>query len=638
VGPSPRARLGLALAVACSVAVTGPARAEPPAGRVELGAREAVLDPGSGELALRRGVVVAFERYRLTSDELRLRVVEGGVAVEGPGRLAACPCPDPPIALAFQGARLDRAGDVTLTWPRVELGGVPVLVSPWLWLRGPDRVGLLPPLVAWRADGGLLLGGGVHVPFAVPRVAAGFLDVTAAGLSRGGAEIGARLDAGRSSARVEWGRLGGDRVLVDARGVVGASPRDPGEVAATLAWDVDALRGARAKAGTIDLEAVARPLDSARAEASATGTGAGGVGLLGAVGVTGLALRGADPLAVGPTATVAGGGGIGRSGAFDLSATGLVAAGDAVGGAPLPLARARFEAEVAPRAGPVAIRLGTLELARFAGRGDGLERAPQGRGAGREASVEGLASLRAAVGVPLVRAFAAAPGEAPLVHRIEPVVEARGALAAGAGSFFSPIGGALAPASLATGGGLGTSLGRWGGPAATLEARAGALTEPSTTRPFVRARLAASALLVGSSVEVAAAGGAPSGVASVARLRLGRVDGVRLVAGGLALAGGGAREARSASDGGIAAAPGEALAWGSAAGVRGDAGLTVPFARVVTASARAFADLGAPALLGVRGELGWRHPCGCLGVTAVGTGRAGRPGADAWLALDLAPR
>jgi hypothetical protein len=48
-------------------------------------------------------------------------------------------------------------------------------------------------------------------------------------------------------------------------------------------------------------------------------------------------------------------------------------------------------------------------------------------------------------------------------------------------------------------------------------------------------------------------------------------------------------------------------------------------------------DLEHSELLGVRGSLGYRHPCGCLATVAWAGQRLARDGIDAWFTLDLMP-
>src|SRR5262249_38632584 len=62
-------------------------------------------------LTLRRDVIVTYGRYRMQADELRLSVTPGGIFVDGEGRVAFCPCADPPVAIAFSGGRVAPPGD-----------------------------------------------------------------------------------------------------------------------------------------------------------------------------------------------------------------------------------------------------------------------------------------------------------------------------------------------------------------------------------------------------------------------------------------------------------------------------------------------------------------------------------------------
>lgn len=591
-------------------------------------------------MRMRDGVVVTYERYRLTSEELRVVLPErGGVELEGPGRFALCPCSEPPVAFGFRRARITPDGDLTTTWPRVELHGVPIFALPWLWIRSPEHAGLLPPLLAWRGDDGLLVGSGVHLPWRARDGWPSALDLTAAGFTRGGVELGASAETRTTRSRVEWDHVAGDRLLVQGHGAVGDAWRGPSDGTALLAWDLDAIRGSHARSGTVELDPATRPFDTATAEGSTRGPLGRGVAALGGVGLAAYARRGLGPVAVGPVATSAIGGPLGRAGSWSALANGFVAAGDAVGDVALPTARASLDAELAPRVGPFALRLSTREIVRFAGRSTSFEpAASQPVAFDGSTTHDAVASGRATLGLPLVRSFDAGRDEAPLVHRIEPLVEMRGALAQRRGAFFTPIGGALAPASYVLDGGVTTALGRFGGAAGTLDLRAGALGDGARPLPLAHARLGVSAPVVGASVETAGTFAAAPGLAFVGRGRLGRADGLRLLAELAAQRGAGAREARAIADGAVAAVPGENLAYIALAGFWGGAGAVVPLSRAVVAKVHADADLAASVLLAVRGELGYRHPCGCFGVTLVGAHREGRGGFDMGLDVELAPR
>src|SRR5262249_39094288 len=156
----------------------------------------------------------------------------------------------------------------------------PTLWLPWMWVRPPDKVALLPPSLAWRADAGLVAGAGVHLPWQGRA-----LDVTGAGYTRGGFEVGARLRTASSDQRVLWdeivrapsGAPSGTRVELVGSGDMPA--RSP--TLAALAWHIDAVRGERGRAGTIDLGSAAKPFDAGAALVSVRTSREGGA-LLGA--------------------------------------------------------------------------------------------------------------------------------------------------------------------------------------------------------------------------------------------------------------------------------------------------------------------------------------------------------------------
>ena len=121
----------------------------------------------------------------------RLHVVrrsDGRLEVVGPLVLSPCPCDDPPLSFGVDRAVLDEDGSATLVGARVLLFGREVLPVPRLWLRAPDRVGLLPPGLAWRGAQGPLASVGVHVPLA-PLGERAHLDVRPGVYLRGGHEL-----------------------------------------------------------------------------------------------------------------------------------------------------------------------------------------------------------------------------------------------------------------------------------------------------------------------------------------------------------------------------------------------------------------------------------------------------------------
>jgi hypothetical protein len=573
-------------------------------------------DPAQRRLELRDDVEVRFDRYRLTSDHLRLAIAPGAVSFEGDGRVAFCPCPDPPVALGFQGARITTDGDLVVRAPRLVLFGVPVFALPYFWLRAPSQPGLLFPSISIRGADGLVLGSGVHLPFREADEAPRAFDVTAAGYVNGGVEIGARLTTPATSARLIVDHRLGDRVVLAARGALASGD-------ASLAWEADAIRGERARAGTSDLDAAARPFDHAGVEGSlrvARGSTIAGF----TAGVLARGARGQGSLVAGPTARVAASGSIGKGGAWSASAGGVVL-GNALPAAALPLGRAAISAAIDARPGPFALRVAAAARAEVA-----LD-APAAPS--RDAS----ASARIELDLPLQRAFPRGDGEAPWQHRIAPSIAVAAAASAQQGAFFAPLALAAPPGLGLAAAGLTTSFGRVDGPALRLDARGGAALGAAGLVPLVGGRLAASAPLVAGSLEIAAvpAPRAP-GSALIGRARLGAAEGLRLALGLAGQTGRGAREARAVVDL-RADAPGGDRAYLAAAGWTGSAEAMIPWLGVLQSGARVDLDLAAGQLLAWRGVTEYRNSCGCLALGASAAHRTGRGGVDVIFTVDLLP-
>src|SRR5262245_13732646 len=197
-----------AIAVAVTLAPAG-ARAQSIADTLAFSAGDVQADPHLRELTQRDHVAVTYGRYRIVSDDLHLALTPGGILVDGEGRVAFCPCPDPPVAIAFSGGRVAPPGDLLVRFPRLEVLGLPVMALPWIWIRAPDRIGLLPPMVAWRGDDGLLAGAGAHLPWRGSDGALRTLDVRAGGYFEGGAEVSTALDTPTSTTRASIDRIHG---------------------------------------------------------------------------------------------------------------------------------------------------------------------------------------------------------------------------------------------------------------------------------------------------------------------------------------------------------------------------------------------------------------------------------------------
>jgi hypothetical protein len=574
-------------------------------------------DPAHGVLVLRDGVDVRFGRYRLTSDQLQIGIAPGAVSFGGTGRVALCPCPDPPVALAFSGVRIETAGDLYVRSPRLELFGLPIFWLPYFWLRAPDQPGLLFPSIAIRGADGLLLGSGVHLPFREADGAARAFDLTAAGYVKGGVELGARLTTPQSSASVVADHIRGDRVVIDAHGALASS-------GASLAWEADAIRGDRARSGTIDLEPAARPFDHAAIEGTFRAASGPTIGDLTA-GVIARAARGQGPFVAGPSARFAAGGSIGSIGAWSASTGGLLL-GNAIPDAALPIGRAGISAEIDARPGPFALLVSAGARAEVAG---DAPSAPS-----RDAAV----GARIELDLPLRRDFPRGDGEAPWQHRIAPSVAIAAAASARSGAFFEPLSLAAPPGLGLAAAGITTSFGRASGPSLRFEVRGGAALREAGASALVTGRLTASAPLVTTSLEVAAVPASRSpGSALIGRARFGAADGLTLALGLAGQTGQGAREARSLVDL-RSPTPGGELAYLAVSGWTGSAEAMIPWIRVMRTGARADVDIGAGEILALRGVTEYRHPCGCLALGASAAHRVGRDGVDVVFSVDLAPQ
>jgi hypothetical protein len=623
-------RIGLATIVAIAT-IPGAAHADEPPFRAALAqalptsggapltfrAGSLDADPAHGVLVLRDGVDVRFGRYHLTSDYLQIGVAPGAVSFGGTGRVALCPCPDPPVALAFSGVRIETAGDLYVRSPRLELFGLPIFWLPYFWLRPPDQPGLLFPSIAIRGADGLLLGSGVHLPFREADGAARAFDFTAAGYVKGGVELGARLTTPQSSASVVADHIRGDRVVIEAHGAL-ASP------GASLAWEADAIRGDRARSGTVDLEAASRPFDHAAIEG--TLRAASGPAIVDfTAGAIARAERGQGLFVAGPAARFAAGGSIGSIGAWSASAGGLLL-GNAIPDAALPIGRAAITAEIDARPGPFALLVAAGARAEVAG---DVPSAP---------SRDAAAGARIELDLPLRRDFARGDGEAPWQHRIAPSIAVAAAASTSRGAFFAPLSLAAPPGLGIAAAGLTTSFGRASGPSLRFEARGGAALRDTGASAIVTGRLTASAPLVATSLEVAAEPASRSpGSALIGRARFGAADGLTLALGLAGQTGLGAREARAIADL-RSPVPGGELPYLAASGWTGSAEAMVPWIGVMRSGARADVDLGAGEILALRGVTEYRHPCGCLALGASAAHRAGRDGVDVVFTVDLAPQ
>jgi hypothetical protein len=576
---------------------------------VDFEAGSVAIDPEQNALELEQDVAIKVHRYRLTSDRLVLRRTPRGIVVDGDGRVAFCPCPDPPVTVGFTAATVAPPTDLLIENPTLRVGDVPVLWLPYLWLRSPDRLGVLPPRIAWRGDDGLLAGSGVHIPLGELDQAgeADALDLYTSGYLQGGLELDARMTTDGTSTRLRFDHLRQSLLAGDARGAL------TGRSGATLGWRLDAIRGERGRRGTISLEEASRRWD--RAELAVLGSEHA---LVVGVGARSIAERGGDLDDLGsggPVAHVGFGSSIAGVARLDtwLSAR----SSEQRGRATRSLGEQRAELAIDARPGPLGTELALLEGSLLDSGGD-------------QAGALAWLGGRTRVGLPLVGELG---GRDPIVHRVEPFVRGSGRWATTRGELATaePLDRESVVAASA---GATTSLGRYGARRALrAELEAGAAGPPERIVPAASARAVADAAVaaLGSGLEWT-----PSddrGVATSSRVRLGRVDALHVTAsadgrGGqpptLAQLLGGDFDARRAGR-----FDREGWTLGGELGV--------PFTPWLASAVAADYDLTGEQLLGVRGTLGYRHPCGCLAALAWAGQRLGRDGLDAWLTLDLLP-
>ncbi len=628
-------RAAACAAVLAAVAPAAQARADPPA-PVTFQARRVEADPALADVTLEGGVDVRHGRARVRGERLHLRFERGAVVFDGDAHLAFCPCDRPPVTFTARSGRFEPPGDLILRLPRVEVAGVPVFALPYLWLRTPDRPGILPPIVALRGADGLLVGSGVHLPWRGADGAERAIDLTAGAYFEGGAEVGAALATPDTSTRVVADAIHGTRVEAAAHGseAMGAS--------AGVAWSLDAIRGDRARSGTVDLAPAALPYDAAEAEASRRGV-LGTASVVVAGGASAWAPRGDGAILAGPRASVGLGGPIGTLGAWSAEAGGVVL-GDASEKGALPLGRVAGSAAIDARPGPFELRASAQARGRVAA-----------DPAGGDPSSEAAAALGLELSLPFARAFAVA-GAPPLVHWIVPAITLRGAVSAVEGTFFLPIGVATGtpPASWMAAAGVSTALGRYAGPALRFDLRAGAAGDAASAQGLLHARLGVDAPVAAGVIEAAAVGertggelpciGTPvgsscgsKGAAAIAHARVGALAGPWVRLDLAAQTGDGAGRARAIAAGAWAALPADAVAYLDTSGITGGAEVSIPWTAAVRTGARADVDLDARTLLAVKGLAEYRHPCGCFGLGLVVAHRMGRDGVDAAVTVDLVP-
>jgi hypothetical protein len=591
-------------------------------GPVDVHASDVEIDARTREAVLKGDVRVDDPPFHLRSDELRLRrTARGALDVEGDGRLTFCPCLGSPLAIRFREATVAPPGDLILRSPSLEIFGAPVLWLPYFWLRSPEKLGLLPPDVAYRGADGLFLGDGIHIPLARGDGRSA-LDLRAGGYVEGGAAVDGVLTTATTATHVGWDHLHGDGITLDAHGALA----DP---AAMLAWDADAIRGARGVVATTDLDAAAKPFDRVSGEASWRD-----VGWTLATGLHAVAPRGGDELAggaLGPMATLRRGGTLGGAGAYDALIEGGALREP---GRTVSFARGEAGSLLADRWGPVGASL-ALRAA-----GDVVA---DGNFAGDSRSgVDGAASARARLALPFGRAFESSGVNDPWVHRVEPAVEAallsvhggdllgvmpgRGAAAVSGNAWTSDV--AIASEQGRWGARIGSEIGAAVGAVGSLDGNSSAsfVARGHAALSSTAAALSAEAARVLTTSE-------PGGALTV-RARVGELAGPHLVLLAAERDGIDPVLARALTDAPLEPSGG----FLSATGWTGGARARVPWTSWLATTGGADVDLTAQTLVAARGGVELRDHCGCVRVRANAAHRIGRDGVDVWVTVDLAPR
>lgn len=596
----------MAIAIASALALAPAlARAE----SIELsGAGAPGVEVRSGRLSLERDrlmlegdAVVRIGQARISGARITFRRLEsGGLSIEGPFTIGPCPCPDPPLALRVRRAELGPGLRAQLHGSALTVFGVPLVPVPWIALRGPDAVGLLPPRLQWRGEDGGLVGAGVFVPFA----RGAWARVQPALYLNGGSDLRLHVQTPTSTLRLRRDELRSSFYAVDARGYARVAE-------GTLAWEADLARGERARRALTELDEAARVYDRV-----AAGMLWSGEHLAASAGVRGTLRRGVGPWFLGPRLgmTLREGGGPWVA-ALTADASTLGRQGEAahVG---------RLDADLGAYgwAGPA-----RLALESRSGVNGWLWPDREG--------FEAFSGAEASAGLPFARAYGGGK-----VHVIEPGVSALGVVALARGRLDDALGRPLVPDGGVTGLPSAFVEQRFGGRRWALASRvSGGLVASSREAPAWALRASSSiglSWLQGRWEGALVLGGErPAGV-SVGRVDVGDARGVGL----------GARWAMRRDVEPVAARAlvpwRSALAsggWLSAPGASVGAEARVPLPGAWLLTVGADVDASEPTLerLAERAGLTHRHSCGCLVFGASAGRRLGRGGVDAQITLDI---
>lgn len=609
------------------------------------------FDPRQRTLELDGNVRVDSPPFHLRSDSIRLERTRFGVELDGKGNLAFCPCLGTPLRIDFDHVIVAPPGDLILRSPLLRVYGVPILYLPYFWLRSTEKPGLLPPDIAYRGQDGVYLGGGVHLPWHAykddpDRYA---VDLRAGVYLAGGFATDVRVQTPSSVTKVRFDR----RVSASAPAAPSDVASDPESESeglridargstrthdASMAWDVDALRGRRGLVSTTELTEAAKPWDRAAIEPALRGGSFSVSTTLRALSRRGTSLSTID--AFGPAVRARTSGALSRGITYDVTTEGgslRVANGDEL---PTLVAPTTIDTTSARTLSFVRAEVGVTGATVFGP----ISATVSGRATGGLASfadrsgVDRAASAQTRWSLPLVRSYGSK--ESVLVHVLEPFAQAsvlnaesEGLFGYALGRAVSAVSGTAPVVSL----GVASSLGRpRSNTSVDAELATGlALGDVADARPLGRGRVSATTTWFGASFDGGSVLGASAdrtGWVVVARGRLGQSNGLRLLLNVATREGIDPVLARTLSNAPLEPSSGF-LSW---EGTTGGAGLVVPWSRVLTTSAGADADASEPTLIAARGGFELHDRCGCVTLRASGSRRIGRGGFDAWLALEFA--
>ncbi len=532
-------------------------------------------------------MIVDGGRLKLRGERVRIvRRDDGSVEVEGPVVASSCACEPPPLSVEARRFVVTPAGEVRARDVTLRVMDARTLTLPWLSLRAPTQLGLLPPTLGWRASDGPFAGAGAHVPLGGARS----VDLHAGGYLRAtGFDTVATLDTERSRLRARWERLRGDRVTLAGRASI------PGTE--SVSASVDAVRGPGVSRAAVDVDTAARARDrlDVALDASTLGASAFVYAPRGEGGGIGSGARIVAPLDLAARAA---------SLSMVADASSLSSGSRSVG-----LARARA----------VGAAGGFVGAARLDARASLSTWLSSDESGGGSSGVAG--SLVAGVGLPLARRFAGGA-----VHVLEPGLRVATFVAdeRGDGASFAPSA-VTRGRALALSAPLATSLGPPGRGVASLSLEPGALTRGGAIVAVAQLRAGLRSTFARADVHAALVAREALGVA---RAQLGpRALFVRLTV--ESLRGANPIEARALELGDATRAR-----WLASEGTTARAGVAASRGPWFADASRVW-SFPAGVALADEARVGLRPRCRCVEVSALGARRLGREGVDVMVQASL---